>query len=63
MHLYHCFADDQVPYANSQVAYSNFLVRGASQVQLIDPDPGANHEDGWLPCLTAAKTWFDTLKQ
>jgi len=63
MHLYHCFADDQVPYANSQVAYSNFLARGASQVQLIDPDPGANHKDGWVPCLTAAKTWFDTLKQ
>ncbi len=61
--LYHCSGDQDVLPANSQVAYSNFVANGATQVQLIDPMPGADHSGCVIPALTAAKTWFDTLKQ
>jgi len=63
LRLYHCSGDQDVLPANSQVAYSNFVAQGASQVQLFDPMPGANHSDCVIPALTAAKAWFDTLKQ
>ena len=63
LRLYHCSGDQDVLPANSQVAYSNFVAQGASQVQLIDPMPGADHSDCVIPALTAAKAWFDTLKQ
>lgn len=63
LRLYHCSGDQDVLPANSQVAYSNFLARGASQVQLVDPMPGADHSGCVIPALTAAKAWFDTLKQ
>jgi hypothetical protein len=62
MRLYHCSGDLDVLPANSQVAYSNFVARGAAQVQLIDPMPGADHSGCVIPALTAAKAWFDTLK-
>ena len=61
--LYHCSGDQDVLPANSQVAYSSFVAEGASSVQLIDPSPGANHDDCVIPALEAAKAWFDTLKQ
>ena len=61
--LYHCSGDVDVLPANSQVAYSNFLARGASQVQLIDPSPGATHGGCGYPSLFGAKAWFDSLKQ
>jgi hypothetical protein len=61
--LYHCSGDLDVLPANSQIAYSNFVAQGASQVQLIDPMPGADHSGCVIPALTAAKAWFDTLKQ
>jgi hypothetical protein len=63
MRMYHCSGDADVPRANSQVAYSNFVARGAAQVQLIDPLPGADHGGCFVPSLSAAKTWFDSLKQ
>ena len=63
MRMYHCSGDADVLYANSQVARSNFLARGASQVQLIDPQPGADHGGCFLPSVSAAKAWFDSLKQ
>ena len=63
MRLYHCSGDQDVLRANSQVAYSNFVAQGASQVQLIDPMPGGDHSACVIPALTAAKAWFDTLKQ
>jgi hypothetical protein len=62
MRLYHCSGDLDVLPANSQVAYSNFVAQGATQVQLIDPMPGGDHSTCVIPALTAAKTWFDTLK-
>jgi len=63
MRLYHCSGDLDVLPANSQVAYSNFLARGATQVQLLDPMPGGDHPTCVIPALTAAQTWFETLKQ
>jgi hypothetical protein len=63
MRMYHCAADADVVIANSQVAYSNFQARGATQVQFIDPQPTADHGDCAIPSLLAAKAWFDSLKQ
>ncbi len=63
MRMYHCAADADVLYANSQVACSNFLAQGASQVQLIDPMPSADHSGCFFPSLYDAKLWFDSLKQ
>ena len=60
--LYHCSGDLDVLPANSQVAYSNFVALGATNVQLIDPSPGADHSGCVIPALEAAKAWFDTLK-
>ena len=63
MHMYHCHGDQDVVYANSEVAYGQFISNGASQVQLIDPFPQGNHATGLLPCLLGGKAWFDSLKQ
>jgi hypothetical protein len=60
--LFHCSGDLDVLPANSQVAYNSFHAQGASQVQLIDPQPGADHSGCAIPSLEAAKAWFDTLK-
>jgi hypothetical protein len=60
--LYHCSGDLDVLPANSQVAYNSFQAQGASQVQLVDPQPGADHSGCAIPSLEAAKAWFDTLK-
>ena len=63
--LYHCHADQDVLALNSTNAVNRFWARGATQVQLIDPAPTVNygHSDGAIPCLSLAKTWFDSLKQ
>jgi hypothetical protein len=45
------------------VATNNFWALGATQVRLIDPQPGADHSSCAIPSLEAAKAWFDTLKQ
>ncbi len=62
LRLYHCAADQDVIIANSQVAYASFLSRGASQVQLNDPMPSADHGSCAQPSLTLAKAWFDSLR-
>jgi hypothetical protein len=63
LHLYHCHGDQDVIYANSETACQSFLQLGASQVQLIDPFPTANHSLGFIFCIGQAKTWFDSLRQ
>ncbi len=60
--LYHCAADQDVVFANSQVAYDTFLSLGDTQVQLIDPLPSAGHVDCAEPSLMLAKEWFDSLQ-
>jgi len=59
--LYHCAGDTVVPKANSLIACSNFLARGAADVSVEDPSPGSDHGDGALPCFEAAKAWFDSM--
>jgi hypothetical protein len=60
--LFHCSGDQDVPYANSEVALASFHNRGASQVSLEDPQPGADHTGCALPSLLAAQAWFDSLR-
>ena len=60
---YHCHGDQDVVYANSEVAYGQFISNGASQVQLMNYFPQGNHATGLLPCLLGGKAWFDSLKQ
>jgi pimeloyl-ACP methyl ester carboxylesterase len=62
MRLYHCAGDTDVILANSQVTWASFQSRGATQVQLIDPEPGASHGDCVLPSLQQVKAWFDSLR-
>jgi pimeloyl-ACP methyl ester carboxylesterase len=61
--LYHCRADQDVIFANSEVAHASFHSRGATQVQLIDPDPTADHGDCALPAFLLARDWFETLRE
>ena len=62
-HLYHCSGDTVVPFENAQVAHSNFVANGSTNVMLIDPSPpGSDHGDGAVYCFTAALEWFDSLR-
>jgi len=63
MRLYHCAGDQDVVPANSAVAWTEFHQRGATQVELLDPDPTADHTDCIAPSLLSAKAWFDSLRQ
>jgi hypothetical protein len=63
MNMYHCAGDNLVPFANSQVALTNFHALGATHVQLIDPYPQGTHGTGAPYCFYAAYQWFETLKQ
>ncbi len=62
LRLYHCAADRDVIIANSQVALASFQFWGATQVQLIDPVPTADHGGCSEPSLAGAKAWFDSLR-
>jgi hypothetical protein len=62
--LYHCAADDIVPYANSVVAYASFVAAGAdtNQVRLIDPNPGGTHGTCLFSGFPLILEWFDSLR-
>jgi hypothetical protein len=60
--LYHCRGDQDVIFANSETAQASFHGRGALQVQLVDPDPTANHTGCAVPAFILAKDWFETLR-
>lgn len=62
LRLYHCAADRDVIIANSEVALASFQSLGATQVELIDPVPTADHGGCSQPSLTLAKEWFDSLR-
>ncbi len=62
LRLYHCSGDQDVSPANMASALASFHERGATQVQALDPLPGADHGSCAQPALLAAKAWFDTLK-
>jgi hypothetical protein len=59
--LYHCQGDQDVIFANSMVALASFHGRGATQVELIDPDPSAGHGGCALPAFLLVRDWFDSL--
>ena len=61
--MYHCRGDGDVVFANSEVALASFQARGAANVQLIDPQPTADHGGCVVPGLLQAKAWFDSLRQ
>jgi hypothetical protein len=61
-HLYHCPGDQDVIYANSLVALAEFHARGATHVELIQPDPLADHGDCALPAFLLVRDWFDSLR-
>jgi hypothetical protein len=60
--FYHCAGDTTVPKTNSDIAVAELQARGAPFVNLIDPDPTADHSGGAVPCFQAAAAWFETLR-
>ena len=62
LRLYHCEADQDVVFANSEVALASFQELGDNQVQLVDPNATYNHTQCSQPSLLLAKTWFDSLR-
>jgi hypothetical protein len=44
------------------VALASFHAQGATQVELLNPQPGADHGGCSRPSLLGAKLWFDSLR-
>lgn len=63
MRLYHCSADQDVVFANAQVALASFHEQGATHVQLVEPIPGGTHATCVVPALLQVLQWFDSLKR
>ena len=63
VHLCHCNGDKDVAYQNSVVAYNSFINHGSTNVQLIMPLDGGDHETCIIPAFTHAIKWFDSLKE
>jgi pimeloyl-ACP methyl ester carboxylesterase len=62
MRVYHCQADQDVPFANAQAAIDSFHSRGAtSNVELIVPLPDGNHATCLFPSLLEGMAWFETM--
>ena len=64
MKMLQCSGDQDVIFANAQVAYQSFINRGACCVELVDPGaPQAlDHGGCVIPSFRGALTWFETLK-
>lgn len=60
--LYHCSADEDVVFANSQVALTELRGQGATQVELVEPLAGGDHATCVEPSMLHAKSWFDSLR-
>ena len=56
--MYHCAADDNVPYANSTITLSRMQALGATNVNLVDPFPAGTHSSCAGQALFNAKTWI-----
>jgi pimeloyl-ACP methyl ester carboxylesterase len=61
--LYHCPEDQDVLHANSVAARDAFHARGATHVELIEPDPVADHGGCILPAFLLARDWFESLRE
>jgi hypothetical protein len=62
--LFHCAADDVVPYANSAVAYASFVAAGAdtNQVRLVDPNPAGTHGTCLYSGVPLILNWFESFR-
>ena len=58
MHIYYCGGDKDVLPNNALVTYSNFVWRGATNVQLIESSATADHSGCVLPSVFSAVGWF-----
>lgn len=63
--MFHCRGDQDVVFANAEVAYQSFTNRGACCVSLVDPGAPAQLDHGgcWAPSLQGVLTWFEALRQ
>ena len=57
----HCVGDDQVPFANAEVALARFQERGAENVALVPLDEGS-HVECAGPALLLSKLWLDSFR-
>jgi hypothetical protein len=62
MRMYHCSGDQDVIFANSEVALQVFHSRGATQVELINSLAGAGHGSCTTPSMLLALEWFNSLR-
>lgn len=56
--IYYCKADDQVPYLNSLAARDAMLAKGATNVEVTDLNPNADHSACFNPALTSTIIFF-----
>jgi hypothetical protein len=63
IHMCHCNGDNDVSYQNSVVAYNSFINHGSTNVQLIMPLEGGDHESCAIPSFVLTIKWFDSLKE
>jgi hypothetical protein len=63
MHIYYCGGDQDVLPNNALVTYSNFVWRGATNVQLIEASATADHSGCVLPSVFSAVIWFSQFLQ
>jgi hypothetical protein len=60
--LYHCRGDQDVVFANSEVALARFHAAGATQVTLVEPLPDGTHTGCAQPAFLLVKDWFETFR-
>ncbi|HRI61683.1 MAG TPA: T9SS type A sorting domain-containing protein [Saprospiraceae bacterium] len=63
MRLFYCMADDQVPFENSIVARDSLLAAGATDFQVSDVNPTADHGDCFVPAITNTLLFFLNFQQ
>lgn len=56
--LYYCMADDQVPFMNSVVAQDTMIAAGATDLEAIDVNSGADHGGCVNPAINSAYIFF-----
>jgi hypothetical protein len=59
----HCDADRHVYYENAVKAKTFFERNGASNIEIINPLRGGDHNTCLLPSIVWAKGWFNSLKK
>lgn len=57
--MYHCAADDNVPFQNSVAARDKMKALGATNVELVDPFPAGNHSTCFGQASFQSKIWLD----